>query len=104
LTITINEIVDTSLAVTLIAAVEQSTSLTPSSASPVLKSEITVQLASDYNTTLNASDFTVMLYSYNDTTYSRELYVMSVNDTAKTLLVKFPGAVSGQYYMQVEAT
>jgi len=42
MTITINEIVDANLTVSLISAVEQSTSLSPTSASPVLKSEITV--------------------------------------------------------------
>lgn len=98
--ISINNLTDaTTLSINLISAVEETTSLVPSSASPVLKTEITVNLASSYNTTLDPEDFTVMLYSYNDTTYARELYIMSVNDTEKTLLVKFPGAVSGVYYM-----
>jgi hypothetical protein len=78
-------------------------SLTPNNASPVLKSEIVVALNSAYTTTMVATDFTAVLFSYNDTTYERELYVMSVDDSAKSLTIKFPGAESGLYYLQVSS-
>jgi len=87
-----------------LSAAEGTGGLTPSSASPVLKTEITVQLATNYPETMVVDDFTVMLYSYNDTTYERELYVMRADDSTKTLVVKFPGAESGLYYMQVIST
>lgn len=41
---------------------------------------------------LNASDFTVTLINLNDETFSKNLLVMSVNDTDKSIKVKFPGA------------
>jgi hypothetical protein len=83
--------------------VQQSVSLVPASASPVLKTELTIYLASDYAETLNASDFTATLLNQNDTTYSKNLYIMSVNDTNKSIKVKFPGAVSGEYLIKLSS-
>lgn len=77
--------------------------MNPSSASPVLKTEIDISLDPSYPETLNASDFTAVLYSLNDTEYRRELYVMSVDDSAKTIKIKFPGAVSGTYLLQLSS-
>lgn len=76
-----------------------SVSLTPNSVSPVLKSEITVNLDPAYPETLVSTDFTAVLYSNDDPEYKRELFVMSVDDAAKTLKIKFPGAKSGSYYL-----
>jgi hypothetical protein len=103
LTLIVNGVNDTTLSVNLLSQTQGCMSLTPSSASPVLKSEIVVALNSDYSTAMVATDFTAVLFSYNDTTYERELYVMSVDDSAKTLTVKFPGAESGLYYLQVSS-
>ena len=78
-------------------------SMSPTSASPVLKTELTVYLASSYPDTLNKTDFNCTLLSHNDTSYSRMLYIMAADDAAKTLTIKFPGAVSGNYYLQISA-
>jgi len=102
-TVSVNGVTDSTLTVMMLAQAEQSMSMSPSSASPVLKTELTVYLASGYPDTLNKTDFNCTLFSHNDTTYSRELYIMSVDDAAKTLTIKFPGAVSGSYYLQVSA-
>jgi 4-aminobutyrate aminotransferase-like enzyme len=51
-----------------------------------------------------ATDFTAMIYSHNDTAYEKEMYVMSVDDSAKTVKVKFSGAVSNSYYIQLAST
>jgi hypothetical protein len=82
---------------------EMATYLVPDNASPVLKSEIMINLWTSYPETLVTTDFTVVLYSLNDTTYERELYVMAANDTEKSLKIKFPGAYSGLYTMQVSS-
>lgn len=52
ITLTINDIEDTTLAVVLLAQAEVSVSMTPSSASPVLKTEIVVNLANTYPETM----------------------------------------------------
>ena len=75
--------------------------MSPTSASPVLKTELTVTLSQSYPETLVKEDFNCTLFSNDDDTYSRELYIMSVDDAAKTLTIKFPGAVSGSYYLQL---
>lgn len=77
--------------------------MVPTSASPVLKTELTIILASDYPETLVKEDFNCKLFSNDDETYSRELYVMSVNDSDKTITIKFPGAYSGSYYLQLSS-
>jgi len=103
LTVTVNGVTDSSLTCTLLSQAEESLSLSPNSASPVLKTELTVYLSSNYPDTLVKEDFNCTLFSNDDETYSRVLYVMSVNDAEKSLLIKFPGAVSGSYYLQVSA-
>lgn len=104
LTVSINNAVDSStLSVTLKTTIDATLELNPSSVSPVLKTEITIYLDSSYANTLDAEDFTAVLYSLDDTTYERELYVMSVDDDAKTVKIKFPGAVSGDYFIQLSS-
>ena len=57
-------------------------------------------LESTYPETLSSPDeFTATLISQEDPTFTRELYVMSVDDSAKLLEIKFPGAESGMYYI-----
>jgi hypothetical protein len=102
-TVTVNDVADSSLTCTLLSQAEESLSLSPNSASPVLKTELTVYLSSNYPDTLVKEDFNCTLFSNDDETYSRVLYIMSVNDAEKSLLIKFPGAVSGSYYLQVSA-
>jgi hypothetical protein len=53
----------------------------PSSASPVLKTELVIYLSDDYTETLAVDDFTVTLLNDNDSTFSKNLFVMSVNQT-----------------------
>jgi hypothetical protein len=103
-TVTVNGETDSSLTTTLATGAISTMRLEPSTASPVLKTEIVAFLDSAYPETLNASDFTAILYSHNDTTYERALYVMSVDDAAKSVKIKFPGAESGLYYLQLSST
>lgn len=79
------------------AAVISGTSITPSSVSPVLKTEVTVQLDSDFPFTLNRDDFTINATDQTNSSYIRYLKVVSVDDAAKTIVAKFGGAWSGTY-------
>lgn len=99
LTVSINGIEDTTLTVAIVDAAESALSLSPSSVSPVLKTEITITLDSNYGETLVAEDFTVVVTSETDAEYERSLYVMSVDDSTKSIVVKFPGAPSGDYIL-----
>lgn len=99
ITVTINGMSDSSLSVDMLNAATPTFGLSPSSASPVLRTELTIQLDMSYPETLNATDFTCILHSQEDVNYTRSLYIMSVDDSAKTVTVKFPGAPSGEYYL-----
>ena len=58
-------------------------------------------LEDTYPDVLDAADFTAVLVDSLDTTNTRPLYIMSVDDTEKTIKIKFPGADSGNYYVQL---
>lgn len=103
LTITVNGESDSSLSIEMAGDAVSTMRLEPSSANPVLKTEINVFLSSSYPEVLVAADFNATLYSNTDDEYERVLYVMSADDSAKSLKVKFPGAESGSYYLQLSS-
>lgn len=98
-TITVNGVEDTSQTVTLLDSKQSGTTISPSSVSPVLAVELTVTLESTYPEVLDVADFSATLVDQTDVTITRPLYVMSVDDAAKTIKIKFPGADSGNYYV-----
>lgn len=69
----------------------------PLSVSPVLKSEITFHLMSDFPHTLSTSDFSINATSQHESTYMKRMNVIRVDDAAKSVTVKFGGAQSGLY-------
>lgn len=82
---------------------QQGTGVSPSSVSPVLTTDLTVTLPSDYPGDMNSrEDFTCKLVEVANTTNSRDLYVMSIDATAKTVKIKFTGALSGLYFLALE--
>jgi len=74
-------------------------SMTPSSASPVLKTKIDIVLDSGFPHVLNKADFTVNATSTDVKTpdYVRYLNVIAVDDSSKKLTVMFGGALSGDF-------
>ena len=68
--------------------------ITPSSASPVLKTLLTVTLESTFPETLHKNDFSVNFTSTTNSSIVKRLNVVSVDDSAKTLQVMFGGAES----------
>jgi hypothetical protein len=103
-TIEINGVSANNLSVDLLAAALNAVGIQPSSVSPVLRSELTVFLDSTYPETMVAEDFTAVLFSNDDAEFERVLYVMSADDAAKSLTIKFPGAPSGSYYVVITST
>lgn len=101
LNVVVNSVTDSSLTVTQVASVPVPSNLSPQSVSPVLKTTIVVTLPSDYAGTVSVSEFTVqLLMDDTDKTYVKDLYIMSADSSAKTLTVKFGGAVSGAYRLR----
>lgn len=103
-TVAINTVSDNSLSVSMVSSLPSGVSMSPSSVSPVLKTDLTITLDSNYPYTLSESDFNVTLLSATDATLHKPLYVMGVDDSSKTLMVKFPGAKSGDYIVQVSSS
>ena len=60
-------------------------SITPPSASPVLKTPLTIQLPSDFSYTLSKNDFTVNMTKADNSSVIKRLNVVSVDDSAKTI-------------------
>jgi hypothetical protein len=103
-TIEINGESATPVSVQLLAQAEISVSMEPNSVSPVLKTEITIYLDPNYPNMLDRADFEAVLFSNDNADFKRELFVMSVDEAEKSIKVKFPGAKSGSYWIQLSAT
>ncbi len=78
-------------------------SITPNRLSPVLKANLNIALASNYSGDMAATAFTVYMSNDNAPENITNLYIISTNPTSKTLLVKFPGARSGNYTVFVKS-
>ena len=65
----------------------------------MLKTTLTITLDSSYPTVLKVADLTVTLLCDTNSTFTKDLYIMSVDDTVKAIKVKFGGAVSGNYHI-----
>ena len=123
MTIEINGlVVENDLTFTLMTEARSGVLFTPDSASPVLKSNVTITLEADFPFALNKADFSVnaTAVSLLDTTkegievgsYFRQMNVIDVVDTEETLddgtvdvtkqvVVKFGGAWSGDYSIDI---
>ncbi len=70
--------------------------------SPILKQELTFQLSAAYTDELKKEELSVYIKN-DEENYSRELYIMRVNNAAKTFTVKFNGAPPATYIFAVTA-
>ena len=52
----------------------------------------------------SALDFKATLNGKTNTTITRPLFVKSIDATAKTVTITFPGADSGEYWLALEGT
>jgi hypothetical protein len=80
---------------------EFSLSMTPLSVSPVLKRNIDIRLDANFPHALNPDDFEIKFISQSEPSYVRNSKVVAVDDSTKTLTVKFGGAISGQYDVEI---
>ena len=90
-----------SLSFTLYNDVYRSISITPTSASPVLKTKITVAIAADFSYTLTRESLSMNATSVTNSSYIRQMNVIEVDDAAKTFVVMFGGAESGQFHLSI---
>ena len=75
--------------------------MSPASVSPVLKTMLTVTLEDTFSHTLAKQDFSVLLVRSSNATISKQINVVSVDDSAKTLSIMFGGAWSGDYNLKI---
>lgn len=75
------------------------TGISPNSVSPVLKQNLIIQLASNFPDILDIDAYSVFVMG---TDYKRMINIVSVDNIAKTMTVKFNGAPSGSYRVVIE--
>lgn len=80
----------------------QAQNISPSSLSPVLKQELTVQLIPGFPTITDLSQYSAYIMGMTDKTYRRNIYIMGYDDALKQMTVKFNGAPSGMYRLFIE--
>jgi len=102
MTILINNLtVTNNLSFALRNEIKSGVSITPNSASPVLKQNVTIQLESDFPYTLSRDDFTVNATSETNSSYVRYMNVIDVDDANKQIVCKFGGAYSGKFNIRI---
>jgi hypothetical protein len=102
MTISINgQTVTQSLSLSLMSDMKSGVILVPDSASPVLKTKINITLESTFPYTLAKEDFSVNATNITNPTYFRQMNVIAVDDSTKTLTCLFGGAWSGQYLISI---
>lgn len=75
----------------------------PNRVSPVLKSNLTISLASNYAAVLGSLNFNIAISNKKTPNILTNLYLISQDDATKSLVVKFPGAPSGNYSLHVRS-
>lgn len=102
-TVTVNAVANSDKSVQLKSSKQSGQTISPSSASPVLATVITVTLESTYPGDMSDKEnFSAKLIKDGDATVTRPLYVKAVDAAKKTVTIKFPGAESGIYYIALE--
>lgn len=75
--------------------------VTPPSANPTLKTKINITLESDFPYTLDKNDFSVNATNISNPTYFRQMNVIGVDESTKTIICMFGGAWSGLYQLSI---
>lgn len=84
-TVTVNSVVEDTMTVAILDNKQSGLVVSPTTVSPVLATVLTVTLEDTYPDTLVVEDFTAKLVDQTDATVTRPLYVMSVDDSTKTI-------------------
>jgi len=92
-----------SATITLAASLNSAAGVAPTSASPVLKTQLRITLDGAFPTgNFATDDFTVKLVSKSDSTYFKNLKVVAVDSSSKHFDIMFGGAKSGSYQFVIE--
>jgi hypothetical protein len=75
--------------------------MNPQSVNPVLKQKIEFTLEQTFPYTLQKTDFTVFATSKTNSSYTRPMNVIGVDDSTKKVTVMFGGAWSGKFAMTI---
>ena len=98
----VSPVSDSNQSVMIVLSTANALSVSPNSVSPVLKQDLTITLVPDYPTISDLSTYSARVKSANDDSYERDLYIMSYDNTSKEMKVKFNGAPSGDYVIEIE--
>jgi hypothetical protein len=101
--VTINgQTVTNSLSMTMKDSIKNTLSLVPASASPVLKTKLTVTLESSFPHALNKADLFMWVTNKANSSIVKYVNVVSVDDSAKSFEAMFGGAESGVFDVHVK--
>lgn len=75
----------------------------PSIVSPVLKANITIYLNTSFAGTLDPDDLEVKFVKIGNSSIVKYFNVFAVNNTAKSITIKYGGAYSGNYSLSVKS-
>lgn len=99
-TVTVNSQSDNTQSVSLSTEVQQVLSISPATASPVLKQDLTITFDPSF------PDISASLGSYHvyvrKMDYEKELNIVSYDHATKKMIVKFNGAPSDTYNVQIK--
>jgi len=90
-----------SLSFTMMGGTKTGLALIPNSANPTLKTKINITLESTFPYTLAKSDFTVNATNITNPSYFRQMNVIGVYESTKTIEVMFGGAYTGLYQISI---
>lgn len=96
-----DQVVTNSLSMTTMTTTKSGLQLVPPSANPTLKTKINITLEADFAYTLDKAHFTVNATNISNPSYFRQMNVIAVDDSTKTLTCMFGGAWSGLYQISI---
>lgn len=76
-------------------------SVSPNSVNPVIKNDLTIQLSSGFPTITDTDDYIVTVKGVTDSTYSKRLNIVEYKEAEEQLIVRFNGAPSGDYLIDI---
>jgi hypothetical protein len=99
---TINgQTVTNTLSMTTMTTTKSGLQLNPPSANPTLKTKINITLEADFQYVLDKRHFSVNATNISNPSYFRQMNVIAVDDSTKTLTCMFGGAWSGLYQISI---
>jgi len=102
--VSINGVTDSSLVVSVSSSAAAVLSITPDNYSPVLKTDLIIELSSDYTGSYDVDDFTVQIIPSDSSLKTRILNVYKIDSSTRKLTVRYGGANSNVYSLKVHSS